>query len=90
MVLQNKSNRIPSDAPIVMKAWPHIDAMGIGDVECGVTDLIAGLGEVLDNSQVSGIIVTNFMDTGRIGIACQLLQQIIRHGLVEDSGEISP
>ena len=42
-----------------MTAWPHIDAMGIGDVECGVTDLIAGLGEVLDNSQVSGIIVSN-------------------------------
>jgi hypothetical protein len=53
LVLQNKSYRIPSHATIVMTARPHIDAMGIGDIECGVTDLIAGLGEVLDNSQVS-------------------------------------
>lgn len=82
-----------------------VDTMGIGDENKGISDLIAGLQSLLlkpaedgdssssaseDYHQVHGIIVTNLIISSRLGLACQILQQIIKHGLVKDSNGISP
>mmetsp|Transcript_9979 Transcript_9979/g.14602 ORF Transcript_9979/g.14602 Transcript_9979/m.14602 type:complete len:644 (-) Transcript_9979:202-2133(-) len=97
-----ETGRNPDGVTKVIKAYTlsngfvMIDTMGIGDVNVGIDQLIAGVKSVLEGAaatkgaQVDGIIVTCHIATGRLGIACQILQQIIKHGLVKDSNGISP
>jgi hypothetical protein len=75
------------DEPMLMT-----DTMGVGDMDKGIVNLIASLRAELENShrQVDGIVVTNLTSTGRMGVDCQILKQIIEHGMVKNSDGISP
>jgi len=69
-----------------------VDTIGLGDLEKGLGSLIGGIRSVIQNQhcQVDGVIVTSLIATGRLGMACLLVQQIILNGLVKDSAGISP
>lgn len=70
-----------------------LDTMGIGDSDKGIGSLIAGLRCSLEGNgqqHVDGLIVTCPIATGRLGLACQIVQEIIRHSLVSDSNKDGP
>jgi hypothetical protein len=73
-----------------------LDTMGIGDMDKGISQLIAGVRSVLENvdkvhgAKIDGIIVTSPAASARLGMACQIVQKIIDHGLLKESAGISP
>lgn len=68
-----------------------IDSMGVGDMTVGAS-LVAHVREFFESKecQVDGLVLTSLMSSSRIGVATNVVKEIIRHGLVKDENGISP